>query len=193
MRQDGMKMMAAAGLLLGGCGSSGVAPAAPANVAAPAAANATVPVENVAAEANSAQPAGPTLSLAGNGLLPGLTFGMPRAAAVEAARAAFGAPTGEEHADECGGGPMDLVSFHDLQLVIEDGRFTGWMLGGAQPALRTAGGLAIGAPRSVLGNAEIDEESGLGPEFSVDDVGGILDQTGTRIEALWAGSVCQFG
>ena len=192
MRGEAMNMVAAVGLLLAGCGDGGDAPAAPAN-AAEAPANATAPAGNVAAEAHAAQPAAPTLSLAGNGLLPGLTFGMPRAAAVEAARAAFGAPTGEEHADECGGGPMDLVSFHDLQLVIEDGRFTGWMLGGAQPALRSAGGLAIGAPRSVLGNAEVDEESGLGPEFSVDDVGGILDQTGTRIEALWAGSVCQFG
>ena len=186
-------VLASVGLVLAGCGDGDEAPAAPANAAAPPAANAAAAAENVVAETNAATSAVPTYSLAGNGLLPGLTFGMSREAAVAAARAAFGAPTGEQHAEECGGGPMDLVSFRDLQLVIEDGRFTGWMLGGAQPALRSADGLAIGAPRSVLGNAEIDEESGLGPEFSVNDVGGLLDHTGSRIEALWAGSVCQFG
>ena len=187
-------MMVGAGLLIAGCNDGGEGSAAPTNAAtAPAAANAAAAAANTVAEANSAAPAAPAYTLAGNGLLPGLTFGMSSDAAVEAARAAFGAPTGREHNDECGGGPMDLVSFHGLQLSIEGGRFTGWSLSGAQPALRTADGLTIGAPRSVLGNAEIDEESSLGPEFSVHDVGGILDQTGARIEALWAGSVCQFG
>ena len=186
-------VLASVGLCLTACGNGAETPAAPANLAAAPAANAASAPANLVAETNAATPAAPAYTLAGNGLLPGLTFGMTGEAAVQAAQAAFGAPTSRENADECPAGPMVIVSFRDLQLVIEDGRFTGWMLGGGQPALRTADGLAIGAPRSVLGTAEIDEESGLGPEFSVNDVGGILDQSGTRIEALWAGSVCQFG
>ena len=186
-------ILASIGLCLAACGDGAEAPAAPTNSAAAPSANVAPAPANLVAETNAATPAAPTYTLAGNGLVPGLTFGMAGEAAVQAAQAAFGAPTSRENADECPAGPMVIVSFRDLQLIIEDGRFTGWSLSGAQPALRTADGLAIGAARSVLGSAEIDEESGLGPEFSVNDVGGILDQTGTRIEALWAGSVCQFG
>jgi hypothetical protein len=87
---------------------------------------------------------------------------------------------------------MDFVSFRGLQLGFQEGRLVGWSLSEAQPALRSARGLAIGAPRSALGGAEVDEESSLGPEFEVDGVGGILDQHGARIEALWAGMTCQF-
>jgi hypothetical protein len=87
---------------------------------------------------------------------------------------------------------MDFVTFRGLQLGFQNGRLVGWSLGEAQPALRTARGLSIGAPRSALGGAEVDEDSSLGPEFEVDGVGGILDAHGTRIEALWAGMTCQF-
>lgn len=187
-----MNMMAAVGLLLAGCGESDEPPAVPTNAESESAANAATAVANVAPQTNAAAPTAPTYTLAGTGVLPGLSFGMPRNAAVDAARSAFGTPTGREHNDECGGGPMDLISFHDLQLSFEEGRLTGWALSGPQPALRSAAGLGIGAPRSVLGTAEIDEESSLGPEFFVNEIGGILDQSGSRIEALWAGSVCQF-
>jgi hypothetical protein len=87
---------------------------------------------------------------------------------------------------------MDFVGFGDLQLGFQEGRLAGWSISGPQPALRTAGGLFVGAPRSALGDAEIDAESTLGPEFLVEEVGGLLDETGARIEALWAGAVCQF-
>ena len=87
---------------------------------------------------------------------------------------------------------MDFVSFGDLQLAFQDGRLAGWSLGGARPALRTAEGLTVGSPRSALGEAEIDEESTLGPEFELAGIGGILDQQGRTVEALWAGSTCQF-
>ena len=166
---------------------------APSNIVAAEAgplANIITPAANASTEARA--PAAPGYILAGNGLAPNLTFGTARAEAVDAARAAFGTPTGQEHNDECGEGPMDFVRFGGLHLSFQEGRLVGWSLSGSQPALRTAAGLAIGAPRSVLGGAEIDTESTLGPEFSVNDVGGILDESGSRIEALWAGSVCQF-
>ena len=154
-------------------------------------ATAAVATANAAAAA-PAVAAVPAYTLAGNGLQPGLAFGMPRSAAVEAARAAFGTPTGREHNDECGEGPMDFISFRGLQLGFREGRLTGWALSGADPALRSAGGLAVGAPSSVLGDAEVDRESTLGPEFSIGGIGGILDEGGSRIEALWAGDACQF-
>ena len=179
----------AAGMALVSCGGQSEAPAneavaePPANVAAPAA--------NAVAAAPAPVPAPPTYALAGNGLAPGLTFGMQQAEAVRAATAAFGEPTRREHNDECGEGPMDFVSYRGLQLGFQEGRLAGWSLSGPDPALRTAGGLAIGAPRSVLGNAEV-EDSTLGPEFAIDEVGGLLDESRTRVEALWAGQPCQF-
>ncbi len=152
---------------------------------------ASMPAPKAAPPAPAPAPARPD-TLTAKGIVPGLAFGMTRAEAVAAAQAAFGAPTATEHNDECGGGPLDLVSFHDLQLSFDGGRLAGWSLSGATPALRTAGGLAIGAPRSVLGGAQVDEEGSLGPEFEIDGVGGILDEKGAKVEALWAGTVCQF-
>lgn len=186
-------ILVAAALTLGACGGETQAPAGNSAAPEPAAKadNAVAPPANAAA-ATAAAPAAPAYTLAGNGLPPGLTFGMPRAAAVEAARAAFGTPTGREQNDECGEGPMDFISFRGLQLGFREGRLTGWSLSGAEPALRSARGLAIGAPRSVLGGAEIDRDSTLGPEFFVDEIGGLLDESESRIEALWAGEPCQF-
>ena len=145
--------------------------------------------------AQSAVPAAtaPAETLTDKGISPGLDFGMAQGPAVAAAIKAFGAPTGRDHNAECGQGPMDFVNFHDLSLEFQDGKFVGWSLGGAKPALRTAGGLAIGAPPSVLRGAPIDHDSSLGLEFYVGGIGGLVDDQQTRITALWAGSVCQFG
>lgn len=190
MRRPAVSLFAAA-LALTACSREAEAPAD--NAAMPdEAANAAVPSANAAAAAAAEAPAARAYTLAGNGLQPGLAFGTPRNAAVEAARAVFGTPTGREHNEECGEGPMDFISFRGLQLGFREGRLTGWALSGADPALRSAGGLAIGAPSSVLGDAEVDRESTLGPEFSIGEIGGILDEGGGRIEALWAGDVCQF-
>jgi len=132
-----------------------------------------------------------TYTLAANGLAPGLTFGMAEADAVKAASAAFGAPTGREKNDECGEGPMNFVHFGDLQLGFQEGKFAGWSLGGARPALQTGGGIAIGTSRSALGDTQVDEESSIGPEFDLEGIGGFLDEQ-ERVMALWAGYSCQF-
>jgi hypothetical protein len=143
---------------------------------------------------NAAQSVAPPAEmLTAKGIMPGLDFGMLQAPAVAAAVKAFGAPTGREHNGECGQGPMDLLNFHDLTLEFDTGKFVGWSISGANPALRTAGGLAIGAPASVLGAAPIDHDSSLGLEFEVGGIGGLVDDKETKITALWAGSVCQFG
>jgi hypothetical protein len=149
---------------------------------------------SASSEAKAAQPetpSAPAYTLAGNGLSPGLTFGMAQAEAIAAATKAFGAPGKPEHNDECGEGPMDFVSFHDLQLGFQEGKLAGWTLSGTTPALKTAGGITFGTPRKSLGKIEIDEQSSLGPEFSVDDVGGVLGE-GDKVVSLWAGQPCQF-
>lgn len=168
-----------------------------ANHAAPAAAR--VAAENRsegAADASTPAPAPEAIAavgttLAADGLSPGLTFGMGRDEAVKAAAARFGAPSREEHNDECGEGPMDFVHFADLQLGFQEGKFAGWSLSGATPVLKTAGGIGIGTPRSALGDRPVDEESSIGPEFDVDGVGGFLGEDGS-VMALWAGLPCQF-
>jgi hypothetical protein len=181
-----------AGLVLAGCGRADDAAANNSAASAESSANAGAPPANVTAETRTDLPPPPLILLAGNGIPPLLHFDMPQAEAVRLATQVYGAPTGREHNDECGEGPMDFVSFHGLQLGFLDRKLAGWSLSDREPALRTTRGLAIGAPRSALGNTEIDEESSLGPEFLVDEVGGILDQSGARIEALWAGDTCQF-
>ncbi|MEA3016321.1 MAG: hypothetical protein QOI38_1043 [Sphingomonadales bacterium] len=193
MRKAASASCAALLLLTAACGRDENAPANKAAAAEPAAKGVAEPAANAAVPADAAAPAAtPSFALAGRGLGPGLAFGTTRDEAVAAATAAFGAPTRSEHNDECGEGPMDFVSFRGLQLGFQDGRLAGWSLSEAQPVLRTARGVGIGSPRSALGAAEIDEESSLGPEFEIDGVGGILDRSGARVEALWAGLPCQF-
>jgi len=183
--------LALAFALLAACGSGERAGPAPANEvagAAPPASNGTAP----SVPAPPPPPARPAYTLAANGIAPGLRFNMRRADAISAATAAFGPPTGNEHNDECGGGPMDMTKFHGLWLEFADGRLVGWSLDQAQPALHTAGGLAVGAPRRALGSAQVDEEASVGPEFEVNGISGVLDEHGTRIASLWAGQICQF-
>jgi hypothetical protein len=162
------------------------------NVARPAEAQnaAGASASNTVAAAAEPQPAA-SYTLAGDGLAPDLKFGMKDSDVIAAATNAFGTPGKREHNDECGEGAMDFVSFHDLQLAFQDGKWAGWSLSGKTPALHTAGGIGIGTPRKALGKVEIDEQSSLGPEFAIGDVGGVLGEDG-KVMALWAGSTCQF-
>ena len=165
------------------------------------AANASASSENGAAaaddpaatEAVAAKPVStPAPVLAADGIEPNIRFGMKREEAVAAAAAAFGTPGKPQHNDECGEGPMDFVPFGGLQLAFQDGKLAGWALSDSKPALRTKSGLTVGSPRSALGGLEIDEESSLGPEFEDKGVGGVLDEKGETVIALWAGDTCQF-
>ena len=179
-------VIAAAVLAVAGCGDGSEPAGRNQGAAAPVEA-AAAPV----AEAATPATAPARYTLAGTGLAPGLTFGMGEADVAAAAAAVFGRPTGKEHNDECGEGPMDFVRFGDLQLGFQEGKFVGWSLSGSRPVLHTAGGLAVGAPRSALGPIPVDEASSIGPEFEIGGVGGFLDDQG-NVMALWAGSPCQF-
>jgi hypothetical protein len=191
-------IIAASALVAASCGSgeektagnASAVPGAPSNEAAPAGSDSGP--ANAAAEVPPKEAAASVrYALAPDGLAPGLTFGMKQDDVVAAATAAFGKGARQEHNEECGEGPMDFVSFADLQLGFQEGKFAGWSLSGAKPALQTAGGLTIGMPREALGKTPIDEESSIGPEFDVSGVGGFLDEQG-KVMALWAGYPCQF-
>jgi hypothetical protein len=177
-------------LVLAGCGQDANAPANAANEAA--AANQSAPSAAAPSNLSADRDGAPAYLLAGNGLEPGLTFGMPQQQVVAAATAAFGPRTGSERNEECGEGAIDFVNFGALQLHFQEGRFAGWSISERHPTLRTRGGLAIGAPRSALGSAPIDRDSTLGAEFNIGDVGGLLDESGREIAALWAGLPCNF-
>ena len=168
--------MIAASVLLSACGSDAPAPA---------------PAQNESA--GRVEQGGARVYLLGErGLEPDLPFGTPQRQVVEAASAAFGAPSGEQHLAECGEGPMDFVRFGALSLGFQEGRFAGWSVTGPHPSLRTADGLAVRAPRSAIGGAGIDRTSTLGPEFAVGAIGGLLDEREREVTALWAGLACHF-
>lgn len=180
-----ISVAAAAGLVLAACNGTADAPDN-------GSAGSGIYENGAAAAGNRAAPAAATLRLAAGGLEPGLAFGMARDEAVAAVAKVLGPQTGSGHNDECGEGPLDFVSFGGLQLALQEGRFTGWSLNTAEPALRTAAGLGIGSPRSALGGIKVDEESSIGPEFDAGGVFGILDEKGEKVEFLWSGMACIF-
>jgi hypothetical protein len=179
-------------LLVAACGD-GAEPST-SNTAGPEAAmpNSVVAANQAAAATAPAASAPVSYQLGGNGLDPGLTFGLAEEQAIGAATAAFGAPTSRDHNDDCGEGPMDFVAYGDFQLGFQDGKLAGWSLDGPRPSLRSKSGLAIGAPRSVLGKAVIDRSSTLGPEFLVEGISGLLTKKEDKVESLWAGLACNF-
>jgi len=128
-----------------------------------------------------------------------ITFGRPRDEAVDAARAALGAPEGEAEMAECGAGPMTMVEFEGgLTFNIMDGNFVGWSLDGVQQgSITTTSGIGLGSTRAQLENAyavEMVEESTLGHEFTAGAMSGLLTspEPDGKITDLWAGTSCVF-
>ena len=177
-------------ILLSGCGA---ADGGESNVTdSGSAGNQAVATPTVGEAVTPAPARSPVHTLTADGIEPGITLGMKQADAVAAASGAFGPAGKTEHNDECGEGPMDFTSFGDLQLAFQDGKLAGWSLSGTKPDLRTKSGLTVGSARSALEGVDIDEGSSLGPEFDADGVGGVLDENGAKVVALWAGDTCQF-
>jgi hypothetical protein len=106
------------------------------------------------------------------------------------------APGLESENGECGAGPMDFAAWPDgLTLMFQEGRFVGWSADEA--GLTTTDGLGVGSTRAQLlavRPAARIEESTLGMEFSVGEMGGLLDGPGpdAKITTLWAGVTCMF-
>lgn len=121
-----------------------------------------------------------------------LRFGSTTPDVAAGALSALGEPKRSSNS-ECPAGPLDFMDWDDgLQLAFQDGKLAGWWAKGGSPAIATAAGLRPGSPRSAIGSTPVEDVS-IGKVFTVDSVNGILDEeTGTRVEALWAGLACIF-
>lgn len=126
-----------------------------------------------------------------------LPFGTPQESVITAVNIALGGPAPEQSTnEECGQGPVQFAQYaNGLQLLFQEGQFTGWFL--REAGLTTADGVGVGTTRGDLNAArtvEIQPDSTLGIEFSAGDLGGFLtaaDESGT-VESLYAGDTCFF-
>ncbi len=195
-----LAIVAAAGCSPAPSDAEGNAAAAP-NAVHPQSASpaAQAPVEPAAAQA-------PELFIDGGGLrlvdarsraVRKLPFGTVREAVMAAL--AFRGPAELGANDECGAGPMQFAGWKDgLQLAFQDGKFVGWWIDNRGPStLSTGDGLFVGATRADVQasgtRAEIFEST-LGTEFTVGEIGGLLDGPGSaaNVTDLWAGTTCTF-
>lgn len=189
--------------LLAGCGEQAAAPvnavtvetSNDTEVTVPAADNLVAGNESVVAPALNIAPDGVSL-VTESGSARHATFGMARDAAVAMVSAALGKPTDTGRNDECGQGPMDTADFKGgLTLFFQEGKFVGWDLD-RDSTLKTAAGIGMGSTLQEVRAAMTvsTEESTLGHEFTSGDMGGLVSAMtrAGKVEALWAGSTCQF-
>jgi hypothetical protein len=177
------------------------------NGAAEAAATVSAPATDAQQASGNAQGStAPELRLGREALLAGqpgldasatLAFGRSRHQVVDAVAAIRGPPTATGRNAECPSGAVDYARFGSLTLHFDESGFAGWVVdGAAQPPLRTEQGIGIGSRRSELGKGDQEgptvENGSLGPEFSLNGIGGILDGDGhnARITSLFSGVTC---
>ena len=174
------------------------APAAPAVAANAAEANVAV-AEPVAAKPMVAiDGEGLRLVAAGSGSTRAIPFGTPQAEVLATLTALRGAPAIGGN-DECGAGPMTMADWKDgLSLNFQEGKFVGWSIDKHGPTtLSTMDGLFVGATKADLlaggGTVKIFEST-IGTEFTVGEIGGLLDGPGSaaNVTDLWAGTTCMF-
>ncbi len=192
-------------VLAAGCAGGGNAsqPANNATTAAPAA-NTVAPVAANNAQATVPADASQKIELTGEGFSSGavglhhsnmISFGQPQAQVVEQVTAILGSPSATGRNADCPSGPVDFVSYGALDLHFEGGRFAGWVLDGASPALESYHGLAIGTRRSALADemaAEPVANSTLGNEVTVNGIGAMLSGPGAdaQVTNLFSGVTC---
>ncbi|MCF8505738.1 MAG: hypothetical protein K9G59_12570 [Caulobacter sp.] len=183
-------LAAALTLALAACDKPAATPAAPAEPAAPAA---------------PATPAMPLkLALTGDGLTVVaetgstqlLAFSRDKVQTLVTMTRVEPAPGVESVNSECGAGPLTFVAWPGgLTLLFQEDRFAGWTVD--KPGLTTMDGIGVGSTRAELLAARPGatvEESTLGTEFAVADMGGLFDGKGpdAKIDTLWAGVTCMF-
>jgi len=125
-------------------------------------------------------------------------FGTGETLALQMATSALGEPVHEATNPECGAGPLKIVTYEGgFAMLIQDGKFVGWSLGGDDSLLTTASGIGVGTTRSEMEESvtiEMRPESTLGTEFAIGGMGGLLTGTGPDavVTDLWAGTTCMF-
>jgi len=102
--------------------------------------------------------------------------------------------------EECGAGPIQFAEWpNGLQALFQEGKFVGWALGhGDTEKITTISGIGIGSTREQLLSAYAGatiEEGSLGQQFAAGELYGILDGKAptSKIDAIWAGTSCNFG
>lgn len=95
------------------------------------------------------------------------------------------------------GASVTTVSYGGLQVLLEDGRFAGWALNGAEQRLTTGIGLGPGSTpaelRADLVPLEVTETT-IGTEWTGGGFGGLLEGEGeaedSRVTGMSAGRTC---
>jgi hypothetical protein len=123
-----------------------------------------------------------------------VAFGAAAESAIVAATAASGAIRSRGTNQDCGAGPLEIISFEDgLSLHVQAGRFVGWSANGAR-APHTMSGIGIGSTRAELEAAYTADirRTTLGTEFAAGGLQGVLASPAAdaRVTALWAGTSC---
>lgn len=142
---------------------------------------------------------GDGLSRAVDGKVQLLRFGTAKSAALAAVTAVMGKARMTRTSPDCGQGePMTMVDYRGgLTIQFLKGKFSGWSLDApADPGLKTAAGITLGATRTALRKAypDIDVDDGsLGVMFIREGgPSGFLDsmKPGARVIGLYAGETC---
>lgn len=145
-------------------------------------------------------PAGPTLTLAGSGLVltpssdgkaEQIRFGSDEKGVIAAVSTVLGKSAQGTNGD-CPSGPVQFATWSKgLTANFQDGKFVGWA--GAVD-LKTARGIGFGSSRAALVKAyhPTIEQTSLGTEFTVDGITGVLESASNdaAISDLWAGMSC---
>ena len=139
---------------------------------------------------------GLTAIVTGSGETQLLSFGRPKGQTLVTMTRVEPTPGQETLNSECGAGPLAFVAWPGgLTLLFQEDRFAGWTVD--KPGLITLDGIGVGSTRAALLAARPTttvEESTLGTEFAVAEMGGLFDGKGpdAKITTLWAGVTCMF-
>ncbi len=138
----------------------------------------------------------PTFTLDGSGIAPSVSglridFGRAQVGVIDTVtRLLDDAPVAVTTNAECGAGPVTAAVWEDgLTLNFMDGNFMGWT--NSDPTLPTTDGFVPGQSRLEMPPVSFQITS-LGAEFNRGDIFGLLDESETRIDLLWAGVTCFF-
>lgn len=106
--------------------------------------------------------------------------------------ASFGTPVLSHSIAECPAGKLDYLDYaNGLQLAFQEGKLVGYWVKEGSRGVFVGDRIAPGSPRTVLGNARVEEAS-FGKLVTIDGTTAVLDDKETKITDLYAGLACIF-
>ena len=107
---------------------------------------------------------------------------------------AIGEPEGQSTNEECGAGPMSIAVFPGgLRVNFQRGSLVGWTQLEPSETISVVGDVQVGSDREVASGADsyaAIEGSTLGEEFSLGQIGGLIEED--KVSILYAGKQCFF-